>query len=74
MESLFIQISHTNLSVKDIIVGVVYRRPGTNLTNFYEHFAALLEKINLESRPTYILGDFNIDLLNSNTCNQLFFE
>ena len=72
MESLFIQISHNNLSVKDIIIGVVYRRPGTNLTNFNEHFAALLEKINLESRPTYILFDFNIDLLNSNTCNQLF--
>ena len=72
MESLFKQISHKNLSVKNIIIGVVYRRPGTNLTNFNDNFAALLEKINLESRPTYIRGDFNIDLLNSNTCNQLF--
>ena len=74
MESLFIQLSHNNLSVKDIIIGVVYRRPETNLTNFNEHFAALLETINLESRPTYILGDFNIDLLNSNIRNQLFFN
>ena len=72
IECLFVQISQTQLSVKDIIVGVVYRRPGTSMTDFNETFAVLLSKINAENRPCYILGDFNIDLLNTNNCNQLF--
>ena len=32
----------------------------------------MLAKINGENRPSYILGDFNIDLLNSRECNQTF--
>jgi len=72
MECIFVQISHKHLSTKDIIVGVVYRRPGTNISVFNEHFGAVLNKINNENRPSYILGDFNIDLLNSSECNQAF--
>ena len=72
LECIFVQISQTQLPVKDIIVGVVYRRPGTSMTDFNETFASLLSRINAENRPCYILGDFNIDLLNTNNCNQLF--
>ena len=71
-ESLFVQISQTHLSVKNIVVGVVYRKPGTSVSIFNDHFAATLDRVNRENRPCYILGDFNIDLLNSNNCNQLF--
>ena len=63
MESLFVQIKQTNLSVKDIIVGVIYRPPNTDFDVFYDNFINILAKINLEKRPTYLLGDFNIDLL-----------
>ena len=72
MECIFVQISHKHISTKDIIVGVVYRRPGSNISVFNEHFGAVLTKINKENRPSYILGDFNIDLLNSSECNQAF--
>ena len=66
MESLFVQIKQTNLSVKDIIVGVIYRPPNTDFDVFYDNFIDILAKINLEKRPTYLLGDFNIDLLKYN--------
>ena len=72
MECIFVQISHKQISTKDVIVGVVYRRPGTNISVFNEHFGAMLAKINGENRPSHILGDFNIDLLNSRECNQTF--
>ena len=63
MESLFIQIKQTKLSTKDIIVGVIYRPPNTDFEVFYNNFSEILTKIGLEKRPTYLLGDFNIDLL-----------
>ena len=49
--------------MKDIIVGVIYRPPNTDFDVFYNNFMDILAKINLEKRPTYLLGDFNIDLL-----------
>ena len=66
MESLFVQIKQSNLSVKEIIVGVIYRPPNTDFDVFYDSFSDILVKINAEKRPTYLLGDFNIDLLKYN--------
>ena len=44
-------------------MGVIYRPPNTDFDVFYDNFIDILAKINLEKRPTYLLGDFNIDLL-----------
>ena len=71
-ESLFIQISQPLLKTKDIIVGVVYRPPGTQLEKFYDCFFPMIEKINSENRPCYILGDFNIDLLTNSVSSQVY--
>ena len=46
--------------------------PETSIPAFNEHFAALLTKLTDEKRPCFILGDYNIDLLNTNSCNQIF--
>ena len=63
MESLFVQISQTKLAVKDVIVGVIYRPPNTNVTIFCDSLSQILDKINKEDRPCYLLGDFNIDFI-----------
>ena len=63
------QISQSLLSVKDIIVGVIYRPPGGKLDSFYDAFFPIIDRINSENRPCYIVGDFNIDLLNTSNKN-----
>ena len=49
---------------KDIIVGVVYRPPNSDLKIFNEYIQELFSKIDLEKKSTYCLGDFNVNLLN----------
>ena len=72
-ESLFVQISQPSINhTKDIIVGVVYRPPNSNVCRFIESFSKIIENIINENRPCYILGDFNIDLLKNNNYSQKF--
>jgi len=61
-ESLFVEIT-TNTNCK-FLIGVIYRPPGQNLQNFNNVFQQLLSDINRSDRKCFILGDFNIDLLN----------
>ena len=65
-ESLIVQISQPTISVKDIIIGVIYKPPNTNVETFLSHFIVVLEKLSKENRPSYLLGDYNIDLLKYN--------
>ena len=57
IESLFVEVGNNQL------VGVVYRRPNSNPREFLNVFQNLLEKIILEKKRCYIMGDINIDLL-----------
>jgi hypothetical protein len=62
MESLWIEIdNHKN---KNIICGVIYRHPNSNLDSFLEQFYSVLDTITTESKLCIIMGDFNINLLN----------
>jgi len=75
MESLFVQVTQDH--GKDIILGVIYRPPNTNVNQFLIELELILTKINTENKPCYIMGDYNIDLLNNNNeskcfLNQLF--
>ena len=74
METLFVQIKQTNLHVKDVIIGVIYRPLNADFDIFQTNFSNILTSIDLEKRPTYLLGDFNIDLLKhgSDSTAQLF--
>ena len=69
VECLFVQISQPLLCCKDLIVGVVYRPPGANVDSFYHNLFPVIEKINSENRPCYVVGDMNIDLLNNTNKN-----
>ena len=64
MESLFIElVSEENTN---IIVGVIYRAPDSDVKSFLKSFSEITEKLNLENKNCYLLGDFNINLLSVN--------
>ena len=63
-ESCFVEIERKN--AKNIIVGVLYRAH-TSVDNFTSDIDIVLNKIGIENKMTYIMGDFNIDLLKDDT-------
>ena len=67
-ESLFAEVIKPH--GKNIIVGVIYRPPNQNLDLFIDEFNVLTEKISRENKICYLLGDFNINLLNFNNHSQ----
>ena len=48
---------------QNLICGVVYRHPHSNISNFMDYINSITEKINQENKLCLIMGDFNIDLL-----------
>ena len=65
-ESLFIEIDKDVVGKnKNILVGVIYRPPDTDMKIFNECLEPLLNKIKLEDKIPYLLGDYNINLLNT---------
>ena len=52
---------------KNIIIRVIYRPPGTDLSLFNSKIADLLEKNKLENKLYYLMGDYNINLSNYET-------
>ena len=68
MESNFIEI--VNPKQSNIIVGVIYRHPSMDLTDFNCNYSnRLLENISKEKKSIFLLGDFNVNLLNYNEHN-----
>ena len=68
LESIFVEISGQPFSIeKDIIVAAIYRPPGTNMDNFISMLTDILNAIKNDNKLIYLCGDFNIDLLHSDT-------
>ena len=66
IESVFIEVNKDKLHLeKNIIIGVLYRPPGNDIRTFNEKLESILQKIRRENKISYILGDFNINLLNN---------
>jgi hypothetical protein len=61
-ESLFVEIF--NPKGKNYIIGVIYRPPNHNVANFISEPNSLIGKISRDNKNCYIMGDFNLDLLN----------
>lgn len=59
-ESLFVEIPQQQ---RNILVGVVYRRPETSTHDFINSIREILLTTQRENKLCYITGDFNIDLL-----------
>ena len=51
----------------NIIIGSIYRHPSIDLDDFNKNVLnKLLEKVSKEQKSVYLLGDFNVNLLNYN--------
>ena len=62
LEALFVEVHDTKS-----IIGCVYRPPNISISVFQEKLESILEVIDNEKRDVYIMGDYNIDLLNCST-------
>ena len=70
MESTFIEMINPKKS--NIIVSTIYKHPSVDLTDFNSKSYSnsnLLEKVSKEQKSVFLLGDFNINLLNYNVHN-----
>ena len=74
IESIFIEL--VTAVGKNIIVGVIYRPPNSKFDSFENKMNQILGKIDQENKICYLMGDFNIDLLKSESCDYTnrFFE
>ena len=64
-ESFFVEILHPY--GKNIIVGCLYRPPDASLNYFNRSVEDILTAISFENKLSYIMGDFNISILNSHS-------
>ena len=53
----------------NVVIGVIYRPPDTNINSFIGHVSEILSKIKSDKKLLYIMGDFNINLLNTDKHN-----
>ena len=58
MEALYIEIDKDNFNLgKNVIIGVIYRAPGQDMTNFIEDFTNVMEIIKKEDKLAYFMGE-----------------
>ena len=68
IESVFVEIDKDQIrSSKNIVIGTSYRPPGQDIDNFNFEINKILDKLHKENKIIYIMGDFNINLMNSDT-------
>ena len=65
LESVFIEIQGST-SNNNKVVGVVYRPPRVNVDDFMNIMLTLLASLSRLNKTVYIMGDFNINLINAN--------
>ena len=64
IECVFVEIIQ---SLGNVLIGCVYRPPGSDISNFTDYLTMILDIIYCKRCPplTFLSGDFNIDLLKS---------
>ena len=68
LESTFIEVLNPKKS--NIIIGCIYKHPSMDLNDFNTNYLNnLLDKVSKEQKSVFLLGDFNINLLNYNDHN-----
>jgi hypothetical protein len=58
IEGLFIELQE-----KNCVIGIIYRPPAKDINEFCESLSEILFKIKNENKLVYIMGDFNLNLL-----------
>ncbi len=67
IETKFVEVVNNN--GKNLIIGVIYRPPNKSFAAFENTMNKILEKIDRENKLCYLMGDFNIDLFKSESCD-----
>ena len=69
IEATFIEIPNNvfRTNNKNIIIGVIYRPPNTDLGTFTQKLNDILNHIKSEKKQVYLMGDFNINILESSS-------
>ena len=73
IETTFIEIPYSCIDLNTrtrALVGVIYRPPGANLDSFLTSLVALLNQLRVENKTCYLMGDFNINLMNHDSHSQ----
>jgi len=70
-ESLFIEVSMSKN--KNMIIGTIYRPPTNDIDTFINQIDSALNKISQENKNIYLMGDYNLDLINKTNNNVLKF-
>lgn len=61
-ESLWLDIQ---LNSKSVVVGIIYRKPNTDVNEFRDSLVDTLHGFKIDKRHCILMGDFNIDLNNN---------
>ena len=65
VESIFIELSKDYIGYKkNSTIGVIYRPPNTDMSIFNQQLLNILSSLKTENKIVYLMGDFNINLLN----------
>ena len=67
VESLFTELIIPNS--KNILIGVIYRPPNSNLNDFMSYLQNVLSDPIFSNKDSYLVGDFNIDLMKCDSSN-----
>ena len=62
-ETVWIEIK--DAKSKNILCCCAYRHPSSDIATFNNHMQEIMSKIDNENKTTFIMGDFNLNLLNS---------
>ena len=66
IECMFVEIKQTEFnSIKNIIIGIIYRPPNTDINEFNKCFSEIFSVLEQEDKVVHIMGDYNINLLNA---------
>ena len=68
IESIFVEIDKSDFSLdRNVVIGVLYRPPNTDIVSFNDYLGNILANVERERKICYIMGDYNINLLNHNS-------
>ena len=66
LESLILELT---IGKKKHLICEIYRPPGGNIKSFLEHYEQLITKLRKDTGELIIGGDFNVDLLKTDSCS-----
>ena len=68
IESVFVEIVKDQIgSSKNVANGTIYKPPDHDIDNFNLEINKILDKLHKENKTFYIMGDYDINLLDSDT-------